>query len=213
MSRDLWYGTSGPKDASIVLVGESWGTEELQAQRPFVGSSGVELNRMLAEGGLSREDILCTNVVAEKPQNNEMWRLFVPKSTASNTGVETMRDLSPGDLVRNEVSRLYNQIDAFPRKLVIGTGNYALWALSNCSGETILRASNNRSIAKEDQRAVPNGIMKLAWKYVVLRTIWPTRNKDTISSSRASSSDPTPVGPTHSYRTRSQGSFSARSTR
>lgn len=159
MSRDLWYGTSGPKDASIVLVGESWGVEELQSQRPFVGSSGVELNRMLPEAGLSREQILCTNVVAEKPQGNEMWRLFVPKLTALPSQTETMRGLHPSDLVRAEVSRLYRQIAEYPRKLIIGTGNYALWALSNCSGETVLRASNNRSIAKDDQRAVPNGIM------------------------------------------------------
>ena len=45
--NDIWFGTSGPRDAEIVIVGEAWGVEELHQQRPFVGSSGKELDRML----------------------------------------------------------------------------------------------------------------------------------------------------------------------
>jgi uracil-DNA glycosylase family 4 len=81
--NDLWYGTSGPPDAEIVLVGESWGLEESQAKRPFVGSSGTELTRILAEAGLDRSKILLTNVIADRPQNNETWRYFHGKEVPS----------------------------------------------------------------------------------------------------------------------------------
>ena len=53
---DLWYGTSGPHDAEIVLVGEAWGADEDVQKRPFVGASGNELTRILTEAGLSRSE-------------------------------------------------------------------------------------------------------------------------------------------------------------
>jgi uracil-DNA glycosylase family 4 len=77
---DLWFGTKGPSNANIIIVGESWGSEEARAQRPFVGSSGTELNRILAHAGLNPLDILFTNVVAAQPQGNETWRFFEPKA-------------------------------------------------------------------------------------------------------------------------------------
>lgn len=156
--RDLWYGTSGPPDAPIVLVGESWGIEELQARRPFVGSSGVELNRMLAEAGVSRDSILCTNVAAEKPTNNETWRLFLPRDSKP----ERINGIAPSPLVRSEVTRLYNQITYAPRRIVIATGNWALWALSQRTGASILSESNNRAIPTALQTWAPNGIM--SWR-------------------------------------------------
>lgn len=158
--RDLWYGTSGPRDAKIVICGESWGAEEAAAHRPFVGTSGTELNRMLAEAGIQRDEVLCTNVVAERPQNNEMWRLFHAKDSAS--AVPRIGGLHPGPIVHSEVSRLYDQIRAHSRRLVIAAGNYSLWALTACTGAEMLRSSNNRPIPKDLQPYAPNGIM--SWR-------------------------------------------------
>lgn len=155
--RDIWYGTSGPKDAEIALVGESWGLEELAVKQPFVGQSGTELNRILAEAGVDRASILCTNVVAEKPQGNEMWRFFEPK--AGREKATRTRGLLPSPLVSVECRRLYNQIASHPRRLVIAAGNYALWALSACTGATTIRESNNRAIPTEIQTYGPSGIM------------------------------------------------------
>lgn len=154
--RDLWYGTSGPPDADIVLIGESWGVEELAARKPFVGSSGVELDRMLAEAKIDRYKILVTNVVAEKPNGNETWRFFIPKIANPSRRIG---GLSPSDLVVDEASRLYRQIAAHPRKLVIAVGNWALWAVSKRTGTEVLRESNNRPIPIEQQTWAPNGIM------------------------------------------------------
>ena len=54
---DPWFGTHGPRDAEIVIVGEAWGAEESAARRPFVGGAGNELHRMLAEAGMLRHDL------------------------------------------------------------------------------------------------------------------------------------------------------------
>lgn len=156
MTRDLWYGTDGPSDAEIVLVGESWGENEAKAQRPFVGTSGMELDRMLAETGLDRRKILITNMVAERPQQNETFRLFTPK-------IENPRrigGLAPSLLAIEEIRRLYRQIVAHPRKLVITTGNWSLWALNKtCTKQSIVRESNNRKVPLDLQTWAPSGIM------------------------------------------------------
>lgn len=166
MDVDLFYGTSGPHDAPIVLVGEAWGEAEEAAKRPFVGSSGTELNRMLAEAGINRDDILCTNVVAARPQGNEMWRFFEPKETDD---VSRLRGLSPGTLVQSEIRRLYSQMQVAPRRLIIASGNYSLWALTNHSGNAVIRESNNRRIPIELQTWVPTGIT--TWRGSMLYTL------------------------------------------
>lgn len=128
--RDLFFGTSGPPDAEIVLVGEAWGEQESFEQKPFVGSSGTELTRILSEAGLDRSQVLMTNVAAVRPQSNEMWRLF----HAKDENRSSVRNLHPTDLLMSELSRLYRQIRFRPRRLVIATGNYALWALGGHGG-------------------------------------------------------------------------------
>lgn len=153
--KSLFYGTSGPEAAPVVVVGEAWGVEEAQVQHPFVGQSGQELHRLLSEAGLSRNDVLFTNVVAARPDGNEMWRFFEPKATSKKS---KMGGLLPSDLVESELTRLYGQLGAHPRKLVIGAGNYPLWALSNNTKASVLRESNRRRIPEELQTFAPSGI-------------------------------------------------------
>lgn len=123
---DLWFGTSGPKNAKIVIVGEAWGYDEALAKSPFVGASGSELTRILADAGINRSEVLLTNVFAGRPPDNEFWRYF--------NGDKEVRGQYPNDNVLSEMRRLYEQLLAHPRTLVIAVGNYALWALSDCCG-------------------------------------------------------------------------------
>lgn len=154
--RPLWYGTDGPPDAEIVLVGESWGESEAKAQKPFVGTLGMELDRMLAETGLDRRKILITNMVAERPQQNETFRLFTPKVQ----NPKRIGGLAPSLTVIEEIRRLYHQILAHPRKLVITTGNWSLWALNRTATKAgVVRESNNRKIPLDLQTWAPSGIM------------------------------------------------------
>lgn len=153
---DLWYGTKGRPDAPVVFVGESWGEAEAAKRIPFVGSSGAELDRMLALAGVNHGQVLFTNVRAEQPRGNEMWRFFEPSSTYQG---KQIGGLAPNIATSEECSRLYKQILSCPRKLVIASGNYALWALSQVTGSKKLAKSNNRPIPKELQTWVPSGIM------------------------------------------------------
>lgn len=128
--RDLWWGSSGPIDAPVVVVGESWGLEELAEERPFVGQSGQELNRMLSEAQLNRDEIFCTNVINKKPPRNELGRLFIPyeKGLPSHRGLNPTSDLMP------EFARLRDQLTRFPRSVIIAAGNWSLWALTDITG-------------------------------------------------------------------------------
>jgi uracil-DNA glycosylase len=155
-TRDLWYGTRGPKNAKIVIVGESWGAEEAQHKVPFVGTSGFQLSQMLKEAGIPESTVLFTNVIAERPQFNETFRFFNPKSTPHQ---KRIGGLLPSSLVEQEVGRLYRQLADRPRDLVIAAGNWSLWALSRCTGTDIVRESNGRRVREELQTYTPNGIM------------------------------------------------------
>lgn len=127
---NLFWATSGPPDAPIVIVGEAWGSEEkARGGRPFVGAAGDELNRMLAEAGLARDAILCTNIFNGQPDGNDLSLLFDP-------GAPTLAGLAPSSALRPHLGRLQRQLDAFPRRLIIVCGNYPAWAFTNETGAT-----------------------------------------------------------------------------
>lgn len=157
VESDLFFGTDGPRDAEIVLVGEAWGEEEFNQKKPFVGTSGNELNRMLAEAGIQRKDVLLTNTVATRPYRNEMFRLFVPRDSFDPSKHKKIKGLAPTDEVIKGVDILKQQIHAHKRKLVIATGNYPLWALSSVTGAEIQYEKDGRPIPKELQTWTPSG--------------------------------------------------------
>jgi DNA polymerase len=53
----------GPAKARLMMVGEMPGDREDLAGHPFVGPAGRELDKALAEVGISRSDVYITNVV------------------------------------------------------------------------------------------------------------------------------------------------------
>lgn len=83
---------SGPRTAKIVCVGEAPGANEDEKGKPFVGASGDDLNRYLADIGLRRasydsripdydagDDVFVTNVVHARPPNNKFEAFVKPK--------------------------------------------------------------------------------------------------------------------------------------
>lgn len=123
---DLWYGTSGPRDAEIVVVGESWGSSEAYERKPLVGQSGQEFDRMLLEAKIDPRAIFKTNVMAAQPEGNEAWHFFHPAARQP-----TWKGLHPTEWVKNELDRLHTQLRAIKPKVVLAVGNYALWALTD----------------------------------------------------------------------------------
>jgi len=62
--------SDGNPESGLVLVGEAPGAEEDLAGLPFVGASGQLLDRMLASIGLTRADLLITNLIPWRPPGN-----------------------------------------------------------------------------------------------------------------------------------------------
>jgi uracil-DNA glycosylase len=60
----------GPLSAEIMFIGEAPGRNEDQQGRPFVGQAGKLLEELLAEIGLTREDVWIGNVVKCRPPEN-----------------------------------------------------------------------------------------------------------------------------------------------
>jgi len=55
--------SSGPPDASVLMVGEQPGDAEDTGGEPFVGPAGRLLRRAISEAGLAQEDVYLTNAV------------------------------------------------------------------------------------------------------------------------------------------------------
>lgn len=125
---DLFKYTSGPKAAEIILVGEAWGNEEAAAQRPFVGSSGKELDRILHDAGLDRSKILCTNLVSARPKGNDFTEYLYPEKEKVNA---QHRGIRGRPILLNGLRRLHDLIALVQPKLVVAAGNWPLWALSD----------------------------------------------------------------------------------
>ncbi len=60
----------GPPGAKVFVVGEAPGRNEDLLGRPFVGAAGKQLDALLNEAGLRREDVYITNVVKCRPPEN-----------------------------------------------------------------------------------------------------------------------------------------------
>lgn len=149
---NLFFGTRGPRDARVLVVGESWGREEALKHQPFVGGSGQELDRMLAEANIPPTQCLFTNVVSAQPQANDMALFFLPTSEGKTT-IPT-RGLYPSPLVLDGLERLRQLIATVNPEFIIGFGNYALWALT----EDSFRVGNYISKVDKKSRKVPTGI-------------------------------------------------------
>lgn len=116
--------TSGPRDARIAIIGEAWGSDESVAKKPFVGFSGMELTRMLADARIDREQCFLSNLVPARPDGNEMYRFFVP-------GAGDFRKLNPLPHTRESILDLYAQLRHIRPAVIIACGNYPLWALTS----------------------------------------------------------------------------------
>lgn len=60
----------GSHDARIMFVGEAPGKNEAEQGKPFCGSSGRVLDKLLASVGIARSDVYVTNIVKDRPPEN-----------------------------------------------------------------------------------------------------------------------------------------------
>jgi uracil-DNA glycosylase len=123
---------SGRKDSRIVLVGEAPGADEMQLGIPFVGKSGQELTRMLADAGIDRKECFITNVFMTRPPNNDIKTYCAKKADVGGKDY-TLPPLGTGNYIKSdylfELDRLRHEIEEIKPNLVIAFGATASWAL------------------------------------------------------------------------------------
>jgi uracil-DNA glycosylase family 4 len=99
----------GPPTADVMIVAEAPGYWEDKLGVPFVGAAGKNLNALLDEAGLRREDVYITNVVKARPPGNR---------DPTDEEIEVCRPFLEG------------QISAIKPKLVVALGRIAARELS-----------------------------------------------------------------------------------
>lgn len=137
----------GSKTAKAVLIGEAPGEQEELTGVPFIGTSGQELDRLLAECGLSRSQFYLTNVLFTRPPNNKMEAFCVKKDQVPPG--YTLPPLSSGkylhpDLIP-ELQRLASELREVKPNLIIAAGGTAAWATLGTSKITAIRGTLNES--------------------------------------------------------------------
>ena len=131
----------------IALIGEAWGEQEEYARKPFIGPAGQELDRMLADAGISRTDCFVTNCFNLRPANNDIGTLCVPKSMGGT--VPGRSALVTGKYLRaeysSEIDRLYRELEEVRPNIAVLLGNTACWALLGQTQVSKLRGAANIS--------------------------------------------------------------------
>ena len=95
----------GAEDTEILFIGEAPGWHEDQQGRPFVGSAGQYLDKLLASINLQREQVYIANVIKCRPQGN--------------------RDPLPAE-IQNCRKWLERQIELIRPKMIVTLGRYSM---------------------------------------------------------------------------------------
>lgn len=133
-------GTKGPKDSPFVIVGESPGTQELLAEKPFMGPSGKMVKQILREAGFESLDIepYYINAIDCYPAKKDMKILE--------------------QATRGCRSRVIEQIEAHPRKAILCLGLAASWSVT---GDYSIRIQRDRGTVRPTPLATEGAVLTL----------------------------------------------------
>jgi DNA polymerase len=100
----------GSHDAKIIFVGEAPGRNEAKTGKPFCGTAGKVLDKLLEHVNISRDSIYITNIVKDRPQEN--------------------RDPTPREI---EIYGpfLDRQIEIIKPRVIVALGRYAMGYIMN----------------------------------------------------------------------------------
>jgi uracil-DNA glycosylase len=110
----------GSPYAKVVILGEAPAREETAAGRPFVGSSGRELDRLLKDAGVSRNETWITNVC----------KYEVPPNLGKKKATFYARAKEHGIDIDQQLAELQVEINDIKPNVILALGGTALWALS-----------------------------------------------------------------------------------
>ena len=108
------FGT-GPRNAKLMIVGESPAFNDVKAGAPFMGDSGKELDKILSSAGVRRDQCYLTNCCLEQVRGDKE-AFFFQGSGPSKAYAEGLR-------------QLYQDIASIRPNVVVTLGNYAMYSL------------------------------------------------------------------------------------
>lgn len=147
-SSNFLSGTRGNLSASILIIGDCYGYSEARVNQPFAGESGQDLSRLLAESQIPENLCFFTNIINSQPPQNDMRKFFFSNKEVKEKKLTPFNGLYPRPEILSGLSKLKELINTLQPKLIIGFGNYVLWALTE----------GNYSITNSDGVKAPTGI-------------------------------------------------------
>ncbi len=132
---------SGPCPARVMIVGEAPGEMEVAKGEPFVGASGQELSKLLAEAGIARSQCFLTNVSRIRPPGNDIEMFLAMAKKDIGPQHVRVRDKFVLPPIADGIERLKREIELCQPNVIIALGNLALWALTGNWGITSWRGS------------------------------------------------------------------------
>lgn len=151
----------GNKNAKIVLVGESPGREELIYGRPFVGSAGKLLNKMLANVGIDRKECYLTNVMKVRPPGDDFGVFYEEEYTKMGSVKKRKARTTPSQILQEGIATLIEEIKAIKPNVTVALGTEPLKALAGRIGITKWRGSIlDSSVGKVIGTFHPSGILR-----------------------------------------------------
>ena len=119
-----------------MIVGEAPGVEEELHGRPFIGASGMELDRMLTEAGIQRNSVFVSNVCRVRPPNNDISNFVQRTKKPPSPEWHAFRDAwVTSDFIAGFES-LKKEIALVSPNVVVAFGNVSMWALTGKWGIT-----------------------------------------------------------------------------
>lgn len=164
-----WPGASAsnpngiPQRCAIAIVGEAPGQDEEWLRRPFMGASGQELTSMLSDAGIDRTQCLLTNVISERPPENNLTAFCLRKEDLPDdypvhlgpivSGAGGNFYLHPDRL--SEGGRLRTELEQAAPNVILALGATASWALLGATSIGQLRGTVHRSVTSTPYKVVP----------------------------------------------------------
>lgn len=135
---DPFLYTNGLRTAEVLIVGDHFNAEEAYSGMSGMGSAWYEFKKMLGEAGIPVGNCLFTTVAAIRPPMGDPTNLMHPTPRGKRHGLTSTNGLYARHELTDGRDRVIALVRAMPNlRLIIGAGNFALWALTNrCSIST-----------------------------------------------------------------------------
>lgn len=124
MTDPIFVPSRGNPEASIMLIGEAPGVEEVKQRKPFVGPAGNVLTEMLLKSGIDPDAVYYANLVGFQP----------PTTYPKGGGKPKRNDLSawipklvPNDIVIQGIDNLIAEVARVNPNVIVPLGNWPLW--------------------------------------------------------------------------------------